>query len=153
MPCHYLLPGAPYGYKRGEGAATAIALLCGLLTQGCKNVSEDEQLLDEARPFCDSASGEVIERMPEELMKKLRAGKLARGIRGKPSRRTESHATWFVFLNSEIQDRVLLEWRKANATRKRSRGSRTSVSGSSSSDARPKAGRGLKEFRQRKNRM
>ncbi len=122
-------------------------------TMSATRMSEHQQLLDEARRFCDPATGEVLERMPEELMKKLRSVNLARGIPGKPSRRTESHATWFVFLNSEIRDRVLLEWRKANAGRKRSRGSRTSASGSSSSDARPKAGRGLKEFRQRKNRM
>ncbi len=116
-------------------------------------MSEHQQLLDEALRFCDPATGEVLERMPEELMKKLRSVTLARGIPGKPSRRTESHAIWFVFLNGEIRDRVLIEWRKAKAARKRSRGSRTSASGSSSSDARPKAGRGLKEFRQRKNRM
>ncbi|MBP90195.1 MAG: hypothetical protein CMJ64_26380 [Planctomycetaceae bacterium] len=73
-------------------------------------------------------------------MKKLRAVKLARGIPGKPSRRTESHATWFVFLNNEIRDRVLIEWREAKAARQRSRGSRTSASGSSSSDAQPKDG-------------
>ena len=78
-----------------------------------QNVSEDEQLLDEARPFCDAATGEVVERMPEELMQRLRAAKLARGIPGQASRRTNSQATWFVFLNSEIHDGVLVEYRKA----------------------------------------
>ena len=71
-------------------------------------MSEDEQLLDEARPFCDAATGEVVERMPEELMQRLRAAKLARGIPGQASQ-----ATWFVFLNSEIHDGVLVEYRKA----------------------------------------
>lgn len=82
----------------------------------------DQELLDEARRFCDPTTGEVVERIPEELMKRLREAKLARGIPGKPSHRTETHATWFVFLRSDIQDRVLAEWRKARAARKRTRG-------------------------------
>ena len=85
-------------------------------------MSEDQNLVDEARRYCDPTTGEVVQRIPEELMKKLREAKLARGIPGKPSQRTESHATWFVFLDSEIRDRVLPEWRKANAARKRGRG-------------------------------
>ena len=89
-----------------------------------QNVSEDEQLLDEARPFCDSASGEVVERIPEELMQRLRAAKLAKGIPGKASRRSNSQATWFVFLNSEIRDGVLIECRKAIAAGKRKPGKR-----------------------------
>jgi len=84
-------------------------------------MSEYRELLDEARRFCDPTTGEVVRRIPEELMKTLREAKLARGIPGKPSQRTESHATWFVFLNSEIRDRILAEWRKANAARKRGR--------------------------------
>ena len=84
-------------------------------------MSEHKELLDEARKFCDPTTGEVVQHIPEELMKTLREAKLARGIPGKPSQRTESHATWFVFLNSEIGDRVLAEWRKANAARKRGR--------------------------------
>jgi len=85
-------------------------------------MSEHQELLDEAQRFCDPTTGEVVQRIPEELMKTLREAKLARGISGKPSQRTESDATWFVFLNSEIRDRVLAEWRKANAARKRGRG-------------------------------
>lgn len=85
-------------------------------------MSEDQKLLDEARRFCDPTTGEVLRRIPEELMNKLREAKLARGIPGKRSRRTETYATWFVFLNSEIGNRVLAEWRKAKAARKRARG-------------------------------
>jgi hypothetical protein len=85
-------------------------------------MSEHQELLDEARRFCDPTTGEVVQRIPEELMKTLRQAHLARGIPGKRSQRTESHATWYVFLNSEIRDRVLAEWRKANAARKRGRG-------------------------------
>ena len=85
-------------------------------------MSEDENLVDGARGYCDPTTGELVERIPEELMKKLREAKLARGIPGKPSQRTESKATWFVFLNSEIRDYVLAECRKANAARKRGRG-------------------------------
>ena len=68
---------------------------------------EHEELLNEARAFCDPTSGEVVERIPETLMEKLRAAQLARGIPGKRSEQTQSYATWFVFLNSEIRERVL----------------------------------------------
>jgi len=78
----------------------------------------EEELLAEARAFCDPETGEVIERIPGELMEKLRATKLARGIPGRPSDRTQSYATWFVFLNDEIRDRVLAEWRKVSKARK-----------------------------------
>jgi hypothetical protein len=81
----------------------------------------EEELLDEARAFCDPETGEVIKRIPEELMQKLRAARLARGIPGRPSERTKSYATWFVFLNDEIRDRVLAEWRKVSTARKRRR--------------------------------
>ena len=87
-----------------------------------QRMSEHQQLLDEARQFCDPTTGEVMERIPEDLMKQLRTAKLARGIPGTPSQRTESYATWFVLVNDEIRERVLAEWRKANAARKRSRG-------------------------------
>ena len=80
-------------------------------------MSEHEQLLDEARKFCDPTTGEVVERIPEELMRKLRGAKLTRGIYGKPSKRTQSNATWFVFLSSDIAERVLAELRQANRTR------------------------------------
>ena len=40
------------------------------------------KLLDEARRYCDQKTGEVVQRIPEELMDKLRAAKLARGIPG-----------------------------------------------------------------------
>jgi hypothetical protein len=120
-------------------------------------MSEHQELLEDARPFCDPETGEVLRRIPEELMKKLREAKLARGIPGKPSRRTESYATWFVFLTSEIRDRVLAEWRRANAAQKRGRGK--GVQGKASADAPVTGGRskhqrsrnrGLKDFQQRR---
>ena len=43
-------------------------------------MSKDEQLLDEARVFCDPSTGEVLKRIPEELMQKLRMAQLARGV-------------------------------------------------------------------------
>ena len=72
-----------------------------------QHMTEKQDLLEAAQEYCDPKTGEVLERIPDELMKKLRAAMLARGIPGKPSQRTGSSATWFVFLNSEIRDRVL----------------------------------------------
>ena len=120
-------------------------------------MNDHQQLLDEARQFCDPTTGEVAERIPEDLMGKLRAAKLARGIPGTRGQRTESYATWFVFLNDEIRERVLAEWRKVSSARKRRRGKR--VQGertllSSAIDAMPDgerpSNRGLQGFRQRR---
>jgi len=47
-------------------------------------MKEHEQLLDEARNFCNQTTGEVLDRIPEELMNRLRAAKLARGVPGCP---------------------------------------------------------------------
>ena len=117
-------------------------------------MNEQQQLLDEARAFCEPTTGEVIKRIPEELMKKLRAAKLARGIPGKGSRHTDTYATWFVFLRSEIRDRVMAEWRQANAARRQKLSTSTEQqrpTHSSSSDT--KSGdRGLKKFRQLRKR-
>ncbi len=116
-----------------------------------KTVSEHEQLLNEARPFCDPATGEVVKRIPEELMQRLRAAKLARGIRNKPGRRTNSQATWFVFLSEEIRDRVLGKRRKVLAV-----GITKPVNGtgrkldSPKPRSRPSASRGLKAFLQQR---
>ena len=82
-------------------------------------MTEQERLLEAAREYCDPETGEVLERIPDELMAQLRAAMLARGIRGKPSQRTGSSATWFVFLNSEIKDRVLAMWRRPKRAAKR----------------------------------
>ena len=82
-------------------------------------MTEQQGLLEAAREYCDPKTGEVLERIPDELMKQLRAAMLARGIPGKPSQRTGSNATWFVFLNSEIRDRVLALWRRPRGTAKR----------------------------------
>ena len=75
-------------------------------------MTEQQLLIEAAREYCDPKTGEVLERIPDDLMKQLRAAMLARGIPGKPSKRTGSSATWFVFLNSEIRDRVLALWRR-----------------------------------------
>ena len=82
-------------------------------------MTEHQDLLEAAREYCDPKTGEVLERIPDELMKQLRAAMLARGIPGKPSQRTGSSATWFVFLNGEIKDRVLAMWRRPKGAAKR----------------------------------
>ena len=119
-------------------------------------MNEHEQLLDDARKFCEPTTGEVVECIPEELMMKLRAAELARGIPGKRSERTQSYATWFVFFNNEIRDRVLTEWRKAKTARKRrpvkgaqSKPATHPSAFESQSKSRSSTHRGLKEFRQR----
>ena len=114
-----------------------------------------EQLLDEARQFCDPKTGEVVQRIPDELMQKLREAQLARGIPGRRSSRTDSHATWFVFLTDDIRDQFLDEWRAVKRTRKRSRGTvekANSQPSSEDSPATPAQGksRGLKQFVQRR---
>jgi hypothetical protein len=90
-------------------------------------MNEHDQLLEEARGFCDPVTGEVIERIPEDLMEQLRAAKLAVGIWGMKSR-TAATAKWFVFLSDEIRDQALAEWREAK--RRRRRGGRHGFAGS-----------------------
>ncbi len=77
-----------------------------------------QPLLDEARRFCDPATGEVVELIPEELMRQLRAAKLGVGIWGKECQ-TATNAKWFVFLTDDIRDQALTEWRRANRKRRR----------------------------------
>ena len=84
-------------------------------------MSKDDQLLDEARGFCDASTGEVLQRIPEELMQKLRKAQLARGVPGKANKQTDSYATWFVFFNSDIRDHVMSEWRMNAQAKKRKR--------------------------------
>jgi hypothetical protein len=79
------------------------------------------QLLDESRNFCDASTGEVLQRIPEELMNKLRAAKLARGIPGGRNESTGTYATWFVFFSDGIRDEVLAKWREANRQRRQRR--------------------------------
>ena len=81
-------------------------------------MTKDDELLDEARQYCDANTGEVLRRIPEELMQKLRKAKLARGIPGKASKHTDSYATWYVFLNSDIRADVMNAWRVACAAKK-----------------------------------
>jgi hypothetical protein len=80
-----------------------------------------EELLNEARAYCDPNTGEVVKRMPEKLMRQLRDARLARGIHGRRSEATKSQATWFVFLNDNIRDLILREWRTASKQPKRRR--------------------------------
>ena len=81
----------------------------------------DSELLSQARKYCNPATGEVVERIPETLMRQLRDANLARGIPGRRSEGTQSHATWFVFLTDEIREQKLNEWRAINKQRKRRR--------------------------------
>ena len=81
-------------------------------------MKEQEQLLDEARTFCDETTGEVLQRRPEELMSKLRAAQLAKGVPCRRNERTETYATWFVFLSEDIREQVLAKWREANRERR-----------------------------------
>jgi hypothetical protein len=111
-----------------------------------------QRLLDEARRFCDPATGEVVELIPEELMRQLRTAKLAVGILGKECQ-TATNAKWFVFLTDDIRDQALAEWRQAK--RKRRRVKKRRVDSGEQDDARPptkdKVVRGLHGFlRQRK---
>jgi hypothetical protein len=74
-------------------------------------MDERERLLNEARKFCDPVSGEVVERIPDDLMQRLRAARLAVGIRGEETLIATS-AKWFVFLNDDIRDHVSPRWRE-----------------------------------------
>ena len=121
-------------------------------------MSDNAQLLEQAQKFCDAETGEVIERIPEELMKELRQAKLARGVPGNRSKKTDSFATWYVFFTDEIRDRVMKEWRDANRSRKGKSGKPADKkpaktgnrSGGSKPQHRPKASKGLSQFMQRR---
>ena len=125
------------------------------VTRICNTMDDHQRLLEEAREFCDPVTGEVINRIPDELMRRLREAKLARGIHGVPSKRTVAGATWFVFLNAEIRDRVLSERRVEAASRKKRSGSGEQNGLTHSLPETPAASgipcqRGLKAFRQRR---
>ena len=83
-------------------------------------MNEHQHLLDEARRFCNPTTGEVVELIPEELMKLLRAAKLAVGIPGEVSQ-TATSAKWIVFLNEDIRGQALRQWREANRQRQRTK--------------------------------
>ena len=125
------------------------------VTRVCNTMDGHQHLLEEAREFCDPVTGEVINRIPDELMSRLRAAKLARGIHGVPSKHTVAGATWFVFLNAEIRDRVLAERRVQAASRRRrsqageQSGPTHSLPGTPAASGIPSQ-RGLKAFRQRR---
>ena len=122
---------------------------------GDKSMKEHEQLLDEARNFCNQTTGEVLERIPEEMMNRLRAAKLARGVPGRRNERTETYATWFVYLSDDIRDQVLGKWREANRLRRQRNAAATKaklepVAADPPSESRESSNRGLQEFLQRK---
>jgi len=120
-------------------------------TRVCKTMDDHQRLLEEARKFCDPATGEVFNRIPDELMRRLRDANLARGIHGVPSKRTVAGATWFVFLNAEIRDRVLSERRvQAAARKRRSQSGPTPSLPETAAASRIPSQRGLKAFRQRR---
>ena len=83
-------------------------------------MNEHQHLLDEARRFCNPTTGEVVELIPEELMRLLRAAKLAVGIPGEASR-TATSAKWIVFFDDEIRDQALTQWREARHKRQRTK--------------------------------
>jgi hypothetical protein len=83
-------------------------------------MDEHQRLLDEARRFCDPVTGEVVERIPEELMRRLRASKLAVGISGAASQ-TATSAKWIVFLDDRIRDQALTLSREAKRKRQRNK--------------------------------
>lgn len=83
-------------------------------------MNEHQHLLDEASKFCNPTTGEVVELIPEELMRRLRDAKLAIGIPGKGSL-TTARAKWIVFLNAEIRDQGLAQWREVNRQRQRTK--------------------------------
>jgi hypothetical protein len=114
-----------------------------------------QELLNQARPFCDPSTGEVVQRIPDELMQQLRAAKLAKGIPGGNNHNTQTHATWFVFLTDQIRDRALLGFREANRMQKQGQRGRKAAVGSveqhpadSVQAVAPQAQRGLAQFRQ-----
>ena len=84
-------------------------------------MQDHRELLNLPRPFCDPATGEVVQRLPDKLMLQLCAANLARGIPGCQSNHTQTGGTWFVFFTDEIRDQVLLGFREANYNRKRGR--------------------------------
>jgi hypothetical protein len=116
-----------------------------------------EDLLNEAGPFCNPSTGEVVQRLPDELMRRLRDANLARGIPRQRSGNTQTYATWFVFFTDEIKERVMREFRQANQKRKRKSkskagaesGDRPDAEGSPSPDESPapQAQSGLAQFR------
>ena len=118
-------------------------------------MKEHEQLLDEARNFCNQTTGEVLQRISEEMMNRLRAAKLARGVPGRRNERTETYATWFVFLSDDIRDQVLAKWREAHRLRRQRNAAATKaklepVAAGPPSESRESSNRGLQEFQQRK---
>jgi hypothetical protein len=116
-----------------------------------KNMTEQQQLLDAVRGYCDPRTGEVLERIPDELMNKLRAAKLAKGIPRRPSKRTGSSATWYVFLNGDIKDRVLaLRRRPKQGRAKNTPGKRTAGVGTDAQAKRNSGGEGLRRYLNRR---
>ena len=115
-------------------------------------MSKHDLLLNEVRTFCDSQTGEVLKRIPEELMQKLRLAKLAKGIPHKASKRTDSYATWFVFFNSDIRDDVMNEWREAQRALNRKRHTRPPNAKTPSEPTKPHSSnnQGLKQFVKRR---
>ena len=117
-------------------------------------MTDHEQLLEQAWRFCDPNTGEVLARLPDELMSKLRAAGLARGVPGKRNEQTETYATWFVFLSDGIRDRVMAEWREANRQAKRHRKTQKQakpLAAAAAAEEKESKTRGLGEFRQRRN--
>lgn len=65
-----------------------------------------KRLLEQVKPYCDEESGKVLQAVPEELMRQLRACHLAMGVELGSEGPTGHRATWFVFFSSQIQRKV-----------------------------------------------
>ena len=65
-----------------------------------------KQLLEQVKPYCDEESGKVLQAVPEELMRQLRACHLAMGVELGSDGPTGHRATWFVFFSPHIQRKV-----------------------------------------------
>jgi hypothetical protein len=102
----------------------------------------NQDLLGEAIPYCDATTGEVRERIPEELMQRLRRAKLAVGVGGRRAERCGTSATWFVFFNEAIRAQALERYR-AHRRRRKAPAPVAAV------QPKPPASRGLGSFRRR----
>ncbi|MGE0760432.1 MAG: hypothetical protein AB7F89_12050 [Pirellulaceae bacterium] len=112
-----------------------------------------QDLLGEVREFCNPTTGEVLQRIPDDTMQRLRAAKLARGVPRCKSDNTHTNATWYVFLTDDIRQRVLAEIRAANHKRARHKKARAAESRSAPAapaPAPPPPKRGLAKFRSAK---
>ena len=68
-------------------------------------MNDHQRLLNEAARFCNPTTGEVVELIPEELMKLLPRREISSGIWGEQGQ-TATNAKWYVFLDDDIRDQA-----------------------------------------------